>query len=340
MALTVRPDDEVYQFDTVWLGPDEYTLPIQARYVAWGTWLACFLVTAAVLIPIGGSGPGGVVGSVLWSVALSVVASRAVMLVVDHERPLRSLPALFGAEARAALAASKHGEKSLLIRPSRVAVRDVPERARRIRDRKRRVEQHRLEQRGRRRRVPRGVTPATRVRPGTIAATRPEVLPASAYHTFQSHQPRPWVPAERSGPVWAGRVANADGTDDWDDAVPGEQTWSPGAPSTPPRRPAGSLPPMRSGEARPQPSPQARPHGRPPEVRPPEVRPADARPADARPAEGRRPAPPQPQRGAGAAAQPRPGQPDLTTDPASPPHPPDSRRPIEERILLPARKAR
>jgi hypothetical protein len=57
MALTVRPDDEVYQFDTVWLGPDEYTLPIQARYVAWGTWLACFLVAAVLIIPLGGGGP-------------------------------------------------------------------------------------------------------------------------------------------------------------------------------------------------------------------------------------------------------------------------------------------
>jgi hypothetical protein len=34
VGLTVRPHNEVYRFDTVWLGPDEYTLPIQARYVA------------------------------------------------------------------------------------------------------------------------------------------------------------------------------------------------------------------------------------------------------------------------------------------------------------------
>ena len=117
MALTVRPDDEVYQFDTVWLGPDEYTLPIQARYVAWGTWLACFLVAAVLLIPLGGDGPAGVLGSLIWSLGLSVVLSRAVMLVVDHERPLRSLPALFSAEARAALHARRRGERSLLVRP-------------------------------------------------------------------------------------------------------------------------------------------------------------------------------------------------------------------------------
>jgi hypothetical protein len=248
VALTVRPDDEVYQFDTVWLGPDEYTLPIQARYVAWGTWLACFLVAAAVLIPLGGTGPGGVLGSLMWSLALSVVASRAVMLVVDHERPLRSLPALFSAEAHAALAAGRRGERSLLLRPARVRVREVPDRARHLRDRKRRAEQRRLEHRGRRRRVPPGVTPATLARPGTIAPSRPEVLPASAYHTFQSYQAGQWVPAERAGPVWSGRVANADGsysddTGDWDEADPAEQPWYPALPA---RRPAGSLPPMRS----------------------------------------------------------------------------------------------
>ena len=137
MALTVRPDDEVYQFDTVWLGPDEYTLPIQARYVAWGTWLACFLVAAVVLIPLGGGGPAGVLGSLVWSLGLSVVLSRAVMLVVDHERPLRSLPAVFSAEARAALQARRRGERSLLVRPGRVRVRETPAKVLAMRERQR-----------------------------------------------------------------------------------------------------------------------------------------------------------------------------------------------------------
>src|SRR5918995_2655602 len=135
MALTVRPDDEVYQFDTVWLGPDEYTLPIQARYVAWGTWLACFLATAAILIPLGGGGPSGVLGSLVWSLALSVVLSRAVMLVVDHERPLRSLPALFSAEARAALQARRRADRALLVRPAKVRVRETPAKVLAMRER-------------------------------------------------------------------------------------------------------------------------------------------------------------------------------------------------------------
>jgi hypothetical protein len=137
MALTVRPDDEVYQFDTVWLGPDEYTLPIQARYVAWGTWLSCFLIAAVILIPLGGSGPAGVLGSLVWSLGLSVVLSRAIMLVVDHERPLRSLPALFSAEARAAMHSRRRGERSLLIRPGRVTVRETPPKVLAMRERQR-----------------------------------------------------------------------------------------------------------------------------------------------------------------------------------------------------------
>ena len=103
MALTVGRDNEVYQFDTVWLGPDEYTLPIQARYVAWGTSLACFLVATVILIPLAGNGPAGVLGSVVWALGLSVVLSRAIMLVVDNERPLRSPPALSSAETQTAM---------------------------------------------------------------------------------------------------------------------------------------------------------------------------------------------------------------------------------------------
>lgn len=52
MALTVRPDDAVHHFDTIWLGP------------------------------------AGVLGSLTWALAPSALVSRAVMLVVDaHEPP-------------------------------------------------------------------------------------------------------------------------------------------------------------------------------------------------------------------------------------------------------------
>ncbi|HEY9389166.1 MAG TPA: hypothetical protein VIR27_05260 [Mycobacteriales bacterium] len=138
-SLTVRPDDEIYQFDSRWLGPDEYTLPIQARYVAWGTWLVCFLAAAVVLVPIGGHGPGGVLGSLMWALAVSIVAARAVMLVVDHERPLRSLPALFGAELRAYLDSSRREERPVLLDAGRVRVHGRPPNNLRVRVRGRRT---------------------------------------------------------------------------------------------------------------------------------------------------------------------------------------------------------
>jgi hypothetical protein len=116
--------------------------------VAWGTWLACFLLAAAVLIPLGGQSPGGVLGSVMWAIAVSVVAARAVMLVVDHERPLRSLPRLFGAEARAALEATRQGERPRLIRAGRVGVRDMPAKVHEIRARQRRAAERRAQRAG------------------------------------------------------------------------------------------------------------------------------------------------------------------------------------------------
>ncbi len=206
MALTVRPDDEVYQFDTVWLGPDEYTLPIQARYVAWGTWLACFMIAATVLVPIGGGGPAGVLGSLVWALALSVVLSRAVMLVVDHERPLRSLPALFSAEARAAVAARRRGERALLVRPGRVRVREVPDKVWAIRERQRR----RAAKRRRPAREPEPVLdeaeplgPEWRA-DGTLRAEwTPDLAPASSYDDHADPLPG-WslpVPAETRPPV-------------------------------------------------------------------------------------------------------------------------------------------
>ena len=194
MALTVRPDDEVYQFDTVWLGPDEYTLPIQARYVAWGTWLASFLVAAVVLIPLGGRGPAGVLGSLVWSLGLSVVLSRAIMLVVDHERPLRSLPALFSAEARAAMQARRRGERSLLVRPGRVRVRETPAKVLAMRERQR----SRVAAKAARKR---GADPV--VEPVVETAVEPDFEPAVV------HQPVDEWRARRT-PAWSIRADEHD----------------------------------------------------------------------------------------------------------------------------------
>jgi len=191
MALTVRPDDEVYQFDTVWLGPDEYTLPIQARYVAWGTWLACFLIAAVLIIPIGGGGPAGVLGSVVWSLGLSVVLSRAIMLIVDHERPLRSLPALFSAEARAAMHSRRRGERSLLVRPGRVVVRDTPPKVLAMRERQRS------------RAAGKAAGKAGRTAHGEQPVAEAEVAPVAQPLTTELATPAPTEPTSGLGtPAW------------------------------------------------------------------------------------------------------------------------------------------
>ena len=242
MALTVRPDDEVYQFDTVWLGPDEYTLPIQARYVAWGTWLACFLVAAALLVPLGGGGPAGVLGSLIWALALSVVLSRAVMLVVDHERPLRSLPALFSAEARAAMAARRRTERALLVRPGRIRVRETPEKARKIRERQRR------------RAAARAAARAGR-RPAPVPAAEPEPAPLGP----------DWRPDGPPRTDWRPDLVPAVGADDDptadsdDEAAPG---WSVPAPAEarPPVLPVleAALPPAEPAPTPPTPKDERR----------------------------------------------------------------------------------
>jgi len=59
------------------------------------------------------------------------------MLVVDHERPLRSLPALFSAEARAALQARRRADRALLVRPAKVRVRQTPAKVLAMRERQR-----------------------------------------------------------------------------------------------------------------------------------------------------------------------------------------------------------
>ena len=85
--MRLRPDDDVYRVDAVWLGPRGLTLPWSARYSAYGIWLVLFvgvLVLEAVL-PVPVSMPP------VWEFVLSVLATYAVTGVIDHERPLSSV---------------------------------------------------------------------------------------------------------------------------------------------------------------------------------------------------------------------------------------------------------
>ena len=82
--MLVRPDDEVYRVDAVWLGPQGLTLPWTARYSAYGIWVVLFvgvLLVEAVL-PMRVSIPP------VWELVLTILATYALTGVIDHDRPL------------------------------------------------------------------------------------------------------------------------------------------------------------------------------------------------------------------------------------------------------------
>jgi hypothetical protein len=101
--MRIRPDDDVYRVRAVWLGPRGLTLPWAARYLAYGVWLAVFLLMLAVewLTPLTVGVPP------VWEVALSVLATYWLMGFVDHDRPPGSLVALLRAEVSAPRAARR-----------------------------------------------------------------------------------------------------------------------------------------------------------------------------------------------------------------------------------------
>jgi hypothetical protein len=85
--VRLRPDDDVYRINAVWLGPRGLTLPWVARYSAYAVWLVIFLLILAVE----GVTPLTVGVPPVWEFAISVLATYAVMGFVDHERPVRAL---------------------------------------------------------------------------------------------------------------------------------------------------------------------------------------------------------------------------------------------------------
>ena len=116
--MRLRPDDDVYRVDAVWLGPRGLTLPWSARYSAYGIWLVLFvgvLVFEAVL-PVPVSMPP------VWEFVLSVLATYAVTGVIDHERPLSSVWQLLHVELSAPRAPRQ-------ARPIRVSLHRVRVRA-------------------------------------------------------------------------------------------------------------------------------------------------------------------------------------------------------------------
>jgi hypothetical protein len=95
--MQLRPDDDVYRVDAVWLGPRGMTLPWSARYSAYGIWLVLFvgvLLVEAVL-PMRVSVPP------VWELVLTILATYALTGVIDHDRPLLSVWQLVLAEVTA-----------------------------------------------------------------------------------------------------------------------------------------------------------------------------------------------------------------------------------------------
>ncbi|HET7276045.1 MAG TPA: hypothetical protein VFI91_12825 [Longimicrobiaceae bacterium] len=115
--MILRPDDEVYRVDAVWLGPSGVTLPWTARYSAYGIWLVLFvgvLLVEAVL-PMRVSTPP------VWELVLTILATYALTGVIDHDRPLASVWHLVRAEVTAPRASPP--ERPIRITPATVRVR-------------------------------------------------------------------------------------------------------------------------------------------------------------------------------------------------------------------------
>jgi hypothetical protein len=96
--VRIRPDDEVYRVDAVWLGPQGLTLPWSARYSAYGIWVVLFvgvLAVEAVLPGVRVSIPP------VWELVLTILATYALTGLIDHDRPLTSVWELIRVEVTA-----------------------------------------------------------------------------------------------------------------------------------------------------------------------------------------------------------------------------------------------
>ncbi|MGA8209230.1 MAG: hypothetical protein WB798_03645 [Nocardioidaceae bacterium] len=118
--MRLRPDDEVYRVDAVWLGPRGMTLPWAARYSAYGIWLVLFVSVLVVeaLLPMRVSMPP------VWELVLTILATYALTGVIDHDRPLVSVWHLVRAELRAPRPARVTRPVRVSVSPVRVRTRE------------------------------------------------------------------------------------------------------------------------------------------------------------------------------------------------------------------------
>lgn len=120
-------DDEIYNVNSVWLGPPNRTLPFRARYSAYMVGAVVFVLLQMVERRLGiGLGFFSLAYSLLATVALT----RLILSVVNPDRPLAAVLAAFAHE----VSAPRHNQKVAVhtVRPTRVrAVPSRPGRAQR-----------------------------------------------------------------------------------------------------------------------------------------------------------------------------------------------------------------
>lgn len=87
----ITTDDPVYRVDPVWLGPPGLTAPFRARYVAWGTGMASWVV----IFTLARMWFDFSLWSVGWSLVLAIALTRVVCGRITHERGLTAVLTMF-----------------------------------------------------------------------------------------------------------------------------------------------------------------------------------------------------------------------------------------------------
>lgn len=116
--MRIRPDDEVYRVDAIWLGPRGFTLPWSARYSAYGIWLVLFVSVLLVEAAL----PMRVTVPPVWEFVLAVLATYALTGVIDHERPLGSVFDL--ARTELSTPRARKGDRPVRLTASAVRMRE------------------------------------------------------------------------------------------------------------------------------------------------------------------------------------------------------------------------
>jgi hypothetical protein len=83
----LHPDDEVYNWRAIWLGPKGMTLPVEASNVAWGFGFCMFLAIVMFKRIVGldvGTPPG-------WEAAWAAIITGIIMAAVDYDKPVRAV---------------------------------------------------------------------------------------------------------------------------------------------------------------------------------------------------------------------------------------------------------